>query len=86
LRERRGTVETTVRIFFGGLKGFSVEDRLDRTERACLSSPDWTAPRDAVVREGAGFQGAVDLCRKAGRFLSSDRLKMSRKETVTGEA
>jgi hypothetical protein len=39
-----------VRIFLGGLKGFSVEDRLDRTEMACLSGPDWTAPRDSVVR------------------------------------
>ena len=58
-REReRGTLETTVRMFLEGLKGFSVEDRHDRTERVCLSGPDWTAPRDALVREGVGFQGA----------------------------
>jgi len=71
-----------VRMFLGGLKGFSVEDRLDRTERTCLSGPDWKAPRDAVVRVGAGFQGALDFFGKEGRFLSRDRLKMSRKETA----
>lgn len=69
-RERGGDrLEMTVRIFLGGLKGFSVEERLDRTERTCLSDPDWTAPRDAVVREGAGFQGAMDFLSK-GRPVS----------------
>jgi len=52
-----------------GLKRFSVEDRLDRTEMACLSGPDWTAPRDAVVREGVGFKGALDFLSK-GRPVS----------------
>lgn len=58
-----------MRIFLGGLKGFSVQDRLDRTERVCLSGPDWTAPRDAVVGEGVGFQGALDFLSK-GRPIS----------------
>jgi hypothetical protein len=61
----RGKLETTARMFLGGLKGFSVEDRHDRTERTCLSGPDWTAPRDALVREGAGFQGAWDFLSKS---------------------
>jgi hypothetical protein len=65
----RGTLETTVRIFLGGLKGFSVEERLDRRERACLSGPDWTAPKDSVFREVAGFQRALDFLSK-GRSVS----------------
>jgi len=34
-----------------------------------LSGPDWIAPRDAVVREGAGFQGTLDFLSK-GRPVS----------------
>jgi hypothetical protein len=69
-------------MFLGDLKRFSVENRLDRTERACLSGPDWTTPRDAVVREGAGFQGASDFLSKGKPVSVKDRLKMSRKETA----
>jgi len=56
-------------MFLGGLRGFSVEDRLDSTERASLSGPDWTALKDAVVREGASFQGTLDFLSK-GRPVS----------------
>jgi hypothetical protein len=65
----KSTRETTVRIFLEGLKRFSVEDTLDKTEMACLSGPDSTAPRDAVVREGVGFKEALDFLSK-GRPLS----------------
>ena len=55
------------------MKGFSVEDRFDSTERACLSGPDWTAPRDTVVREEAGFQRTLDFFveRQAGFCLGT---------------
>jgi hypothetical protein len=54
-----------------------------QTERSCLSGPDWTAPRDAVVRKRVLKEDWI-FCRKAERFLSRDRLKMSRKEIDDG--
>lgn len=58
-----------MRISWGGMKGFAVENRLDRSERACLSGPDRTVTRGAVVRAGAGFQGTLDFLSK-GRPVS----------------
>jgi len=73
----KGTRETTVRIFLEGLKRFSVEDTLDRTEMACLSGPDWTAPREG--RSGFSRSIRFSVERQAGFCQGTDRKCLEKK-------
>jgi hypothetical protein len=66
-----------VRVFLGRLKGFFVEDK--QRGLACTAQ---TGRHRETLSSGSGFKRIVGIfCRKAGRFLSRDRLTMSRKET-----